>query len=344
MILFKKTSLAFLLVCFSHHAICSSKQTIGVFEPISPTDDDLFQRLKVFFHQQNAEARQELLRLRSDLQQINLQQRVSQQTLDIVQQQMQHVRTEIHELTEKSPFKDQWTEPFRSGRMSDGRVGVSESTLSTQNKQQTTLQRISDELLDALPAWQQRMEAKLTKIMNVAAEIYKEDKQLSQTLARLNNLPTLQQGSDDQPDSGATVRKTLQEELSVVRAELRNQFSIVERQCASDREQHENVTFLVLGLKDDLLTQTSKLCKNSHHRELSILDEGEDDSSGKDARETHAPYHQPLLPDLETMLNKSVSLLRDEMQRMHFQLVTNLQREHREAGDRLILWPTIIST
>lgn len=269
----------------------------------SPTPQPQLQQLQPVL----ADIRQELQLLRS-------RQQVGVQTLAELQRQVQHVQTEVHALAGQPPCAaavgshGYHRVDAQLARSVDGSDNHSDSA-----SQQQLLQRIAGDL-DQLPAWQQRVDSKLSKIMNVAAEIYKEDKQLSRTLNRLNELQVGSVGGG--LDGG--LRKAVQEELSVWRADLRSQYGQIQEQCTNTRAQHENVTFLMLGLKDDLLSRLPGR-PNEH---LHTLDSDEEPSA--------APQ-----PAFALALNASVTGLRGDLQLLRSQLLAGLEKDRRELGEKL---------
>lgn len=179
---------------------------------------------------------------------------------------------------------------------------------------------------NSLTEWQKRIDSKLNKVLNVATEIYKEDKILNNMLIRFNEVNGDSAGANNEKDTVTLIRKSVKEELSVARAEWKGQLVSIEKQCNAVKQGHENVTFLLLGLKDDLFSR-----RNGRSGSSALSSSDTEPSSDIDFESDHAQSNQ-----WTVKLNQSVALLKNEMQQLHQQLSKSLQRDNRELSDRLI--------
>lgn len=208
---------------------------------------------------------------------------------------------------------DEYTNEFRSGG------GLNDQSKSL------------DEFIQDVIDWQRTTDTKMAKIMNAVTEIYKEDKQLSLDLSKLNERSQRNQTSEDRIDLFERMRKEFKEQFSVNKAELKNYISDVNENCLRTKTQNENLTFLLLGIKDDLgnpmKTSTSKF-----GQENSVL-QPDDETHLLDT--TSSGKSELFCKGTVNLINNTIELFRTDLNNVRQQIIGKLDKENTRINERI---------
>ena len=187
-----------------------------------------------------------------------------------------------------------------------------------------------NEFIQNTLAWQDHTNRSLSKIMNVVAEIYKEDKQFGLDFNRLLG----ERANEDRPDLVERMKKEFKEQFSINKAELKSYISNVNENCLRTKTQSENLTFLLLGIKDDL-NNPLKLNSAKFNQENSVLP---DDSEGKTAILDPVAWINKsdlVCKSAGSLLNSTVEQLRGDLASVKQQILTKIDKDNAKINERI---------
>lgn len=176
--------------------------------------------------------------------------------------------------------------------------------------------------------WQNRTDLKLSKMMNVITEIYKEDKQLSTDLSRLNERQVNEEGTG----LVEKMRKEFKEQFSINKAELKNFISNVNENCLKTITKSDNLTFLMLGIRDDLNTGYLTKPAKFNHNENSVLPPDEESSLlfSKAMKDS-------ICDNTIKLINSTVEQFKVDLANTRLQILNRIDKENAELNDRLYI-------
>lgn len=180
-------------------------------------------------------------------------------------------------------------------------------------------------------SWQDYTNRSLSKIMNVVAEIYKEDKQFSLDFNRVLG----ERSNEDRPDLVEKMKKEFKEQFSINKAELKSYISNVNENCLRTKTQSENMTFLLLGIKDDLNNPLKLNSAAKFSQENSVLP---DESESKTAILDPAGWINKsdlVCKSAGSLLNSSVEALRGDLLAVKQQILAKIDKENARINERI---------
>lgn len=191
-----------------------------------------------------------------------------------------------------------------------------------------------NEFIQSSLSWQDYTNRSLSKIMNVVAEIYKEDKQFGLDFNRLLG----ERANEDRPDLVDRMKKEFKEQFSVNKAELKSYIAGVNENCLRTKTQSENMTFLLLGIKDDL-NNPLKLNSAKFGQENSVLpppDEGESSKSALlDPTGLIGKSGDLACKSAGSLLNSTMEQLRGDLTSVKQQILAKIDKENARINERI---------
>ena len=191
-----------------------------------------------------------------------------------------------------------------------------------------------NEFIQNVQNWQNRTDLKLTKIMNVITEIYREDKQLSLDLSRLND----KQPNEDKSDLMDRMRKEFKEQFSINKAELKSYISNVNENCLKTKTQNENLTFLLLGIKDDLSNPVRLIASTTKFNNLenSVLPLDEENKNPLlDLNSGSGGKGEAICKNTNNLINTTIEQFRSDLNNAKQLIINRIDKENARINERI---------
>lgn len=178
--------------------------------------------------------------------------------------------------------------------------------------------------------WQNKTDLKLTKIMNVITEIYREDKQLGLDLSKLNERQT----NEDRTGLVERMQKEFKEQFSINKAELKSYIGNVNENCLRTKTQNENLTFLLLGLKDDL-SNPLKLSATKFNQENSVLPPDDENEKHPIVDANLITKNELFCKATNNLINTTIEQFRTDLNNVKQQILNKIDRENTRINERI---------
>lgn len=236
---------------------------------------------------------------------------------------------DLHSQFDHTPNKVTGQHDRRRVPIANQRVLVGRSVQENDNQHDFV-----NEFIQSSLSWQDYTNRSLSKIMNVVSEIYREDKQFVLDFNRLNADRT----KEDRPDLMDQMKKEFKEQFSVNKAELKTHIAGVNENCLRTKTQTENLTFLLLGIKDDLNNPLKLNSAKYGAQENSVLPSPDETEGGKSPLLDQASLvgkGGDACKSTSSLLNSTMEQLRGDLASAKQQILSKIDKENARINERI---------